>query len=217
VQTLKPVPSPARTSIMHVRLQRLEAAEMTLNALSQGIVLLASESRVTFCNRAAAEMIAAADGLSMRCDRLVAWHAADDAALQQLFRHAVASADGPVVPPDVLVTCPSGHRPLHVTAAPLRQRPAPSVTMTTPVAFVLVTDPDRHQPMAADALKLAYGLTPREASLAAALGEGQSLEETAERLQMSYQTARTHLRRVLAKTGTSRQAALVWLIERIAG
>jgi len=52
-------------------------------------------------------------------------------------------------------------------------------------------------------------LTPTEAELAAALAEGRTLAEFAEARGCSEQTGRTHLKRILEKTGTSRQADLV--------
>jgi DNA-binding CsgD family transcriptional regulator len=47
------------------------------------------------------------------------------------------------------------------------------------------------------------------------LGQGQTLDEAAEQLQMRYETARTHLRRILSKTETSRQTELALLLERL--
>jgi DNA-binding CsgD family transcriptional regulator len=67
-----------------------------------------------------------------------------------------------------------------------------------------------------DVLKQGYGLTTREAMLAQALGEGDTVAQAAERLQIRYETARTHLRRILSKTRTSRQTELVLLLERLA-
>lgn len=51
--------------------------------------------------------------------------------------------------------------------------------------------------------------------LAARLFEGKSLEQVAGELAITYETARTHLRRIFSKTGTSRQAELVLLIARL--
>ena len=53
-----------------------------------------------------------------------------------------------------------------------------------------------------------YKLTRKEAMLAAKLSEGKSVEQAAEELAITYETARTHLRRIFSKTGTSRQAEL---------
>lgn len=57
-----------------------------------------------------------------------------------------------------------------------------------------------------------HGLTRAEARLASTLANGISLEETAEKLLVSIQTARSQLKSVFAKTGVTRQAELVALI-----
>ena len=57
-----------------------------------------------------------------------------------------------------------------------------------------------------------HGLTAAEARLAAALAAGASIKDYAETAGISINTARWHLRQVLAKTGTKRQAELVRLL-----
>jgi DNA-binding CsgD family transcriptional regulator len=60
----------------------------------------------------------------------------------------------------------------------------------------------------------AFDLTAREAELAGLLMERHSVESAAIRMGISIATARLHLRRVLEKTGTSRQSDLVALLSR---
>ncbi len=64
------------------------------------------------------------------------------------------------------------------------------------------------------ALVAAYGLTSAEARVAAALMSGETVRELATRHAVSIDTARTHLKRILEKTATSRQVELVWLLRR---
>jgi DNA-binding CsgD family transcriptional regulator len=61
----------------------------------------------------------------------------------------------------------------------------------------------------------AFGLTPAEARLAGLLVEGQSLEDIAERLQLSRGTIRVQLKAVFAKTGMHRQGELVALLTQL--
>ena len=86
--------------------------------------------------------------------------------------------------------------------------------MLEPIAVAFITDPERHTPASTDALMQAYTLTRKEAMLAARLSEGQSVKQASEELAITYETARTHLRRIFSKTGTSRQAELILLIAR---
>ena len=64
----------------------------------------------------------------------------------------------------------------------------------------------------AQAIRELYGLTPTEARLAAELSGGRSLPEAAERLAITHNTARVHLRAIFAKTGARRQSHLVSLL-----
>jgi DNA-binding CsgD family transcriptional regulator len=86
-----------------------------------------------------------------------------------------------------------------------------------PLAVVLITDPEQPGPAKLDLLVQLYGLTPKEAEIAVNLSQGKTVEQTAEQLGMTYQTARTHLRRLFIKTGTSRQTELLLLLARLPG
>lgn len=209
------LPHLSRAFIAQERLQVLEGGERALNALSLGVVLLASDSRLVFSNRAADDMLRTDDGLSLRHGRLVASTSNTDAALLRMLQYAVAPGECVECPSDVLVMRPSGRRPYHVIAAPLRRRPAPFAGIAAPVALVLIRDSELQRPVGLDALKQGYGLTSREAELALAFSEGETLQRTADRLGITYETARTHLRHILSKTGTSRQAELMALLQRM--
>lgn len=64
-------------------------------------------------------------------------------------------------------------------------------------------------------LRSAYGLTDREANVAALLAEGLAVDVIAARLGIQCNTARSYLKDVLQKTGATRQAELVALLARI--
>ena len=68
--------------------------------------------------------------------------------------------------------------------------------------------------MAVDRLRDLFGLTRTEGLVAAALGQGHSIEDIASGMNVSLATVRTHLKRLLAKTGTHRQAEAVALLAR---
>ena len=60
-----------------------------------------------------------------------------------------------------------------------------------------------------EALRLAYGMTPSEAVVVRQLVAGRSLRTTAQRLGISHETARVHLKSVFLKANARCQAALV--------
>ena len=68
----------------------------------------------------------------------------------------------------------------------------------------------------AEAMAVAYDLTPMETRLLAELLAGQRLVEAAKAIGIAESTARTHLRGLLARTGASRQADLVRLAGEMA-
>ena len=63
-----------------------------------------------------------------------------------------------------------------------------------------------------DLLQRHFGLAPAEARLAFHLVAGETLRSAAVKLSISYETARTCLKRIFNKTGTCRQAELVIVI-----
>ena len=63
-----------------------------------------------------------------------------------------------------------------------------------------------------DLLQRHFGLTPAEARLALHLVAGETLRSAEVNLSISYETARTCLKKIFNKTGTCRQAELVMVI-----
>ncbi|MGY0540531.1 response regulator [Nocardioides sp. YJ-D4] len=86
---------------------------------------------------------------------------------------------------------------------------APEVTRR--VLAELAGAPDRSAPAGPSDTSLPTDLTPRERDVLAALGQGLSNAEIAQRLVISEATTKTHVSRVLAKLGVASrvQAAIV--------
>jgi len=94
----------------------------------------------------------------------------------------------------------------------MKVMPAPPDSRdAAPKLLALLSRPGRDETAAAAALGRLFGLTPAEQALAAGLASGSRLSEVAAQLFISYETARTHLRNIFAKTGVDRQSALVRL------
>ena len=83
-----------------------------------------------------------------------------------------------------------------------------------PAIIVLLTDLDADISRATSRLGETLGLTPTETRLAVELASAHSFEEAAKSLKISPNTARTHLKRIFAKTHTRSQAELVSLVLR---
>jgi DNA-binding CsgD family transcriptional regulator len=61
----------------------------------------------------------------------------------------------------------------------------------------------------------AFDLTPAESRLAALLASGMPIDGAAERLRISRETARNHLKSAFSKTGTHRQSELIQLVSQL--
>ena len=78
--------------------------------------------------------------------------------------------------------------------------------------MVVFHDPDATLALNPAVIAQLHGLTPAEARVAAALVKGDTLAQYAEQAGCSEDTARTHMKRILDKTGASRQADLVRIL-----
>ena len=80
------------------------------------------------------------------------------------------------------------------------------------IAAIFVQDPASVPSPANAAFAKLYGLTDGELRLLNGLMPGLSLAETAQLLGIGEATAKTHLRRIFAKTRTAKQAELLYLL-----
>ena len=91
----------------------------------------------------------------------------------------------------------------------LRTRLIPQAT-----AAVFITRAGRAAPAKIGAIAAAFRLTPAETRALEQLLSGMSLVEAAAALKVAETTPKTHLSRIFAKTGVSRQAEFVALVDR---
>lgn len=81
--------------------------------------------------------------------------------------------------------------------------------------MLLLTDLEQEPVTDEAAYRVAYGLTPAEAKLAAILAKGRALDKAADTLSITRETARQRLKTIFAKTDTHKQGELVALLGRI--
>jgi len=81
-----------------------------------------------------------------------------------------------------------------------------------PCIFISVHDTHASQHVDARTLQHLYRLTPAQADIAAALFEGLAVEQVIERLHISENTVRTHLKGVFKKCAVRSQAELLRLL-----
>jgi len=186
-----------------------------LDRLPFGVVIV-SGGTIMFANNAAQKIAQARDGLRLTRNRIAADHPGDDALLLDALTRAEDSRhrNGATVSVRRL----SLKRSFVVQIIPVLESAAcPDVFGSRERAIlVAITDPDAAaQPPAVHLLMRGYGLTPAEATLAVKIGQGCSLRQAAEDLDIAEETARWHLKRVLAKTETARQSELIRLLLKV--
>ena len=193
--------------------QHAVAAQLIADTVSYGVLLLGADGRINMANRAARSYLAACDGLSLRSGRLHGDSRKADEALQNAIAAVTMFAEMATVEvADWLqIPRPSGRPAYRLVLSPLSECTAWG-SVHGAVAVVLVADLEHRPFLAPEALSRLFGLTKREAALAAQLGTGCSIDECARRLNMNRNTARAHQQQIYRKTRTCRQADLVRLL-----
>ncbi len=107
-----------------------------------------------------------------------------------------------------------------VAAIPVPRPSANDILSLLPprrMVLVLVDELGKSDEKAADlsALSVLFGLTPSETAFCKRLLLGESVVLAAEQLNLTEGTARTRLKAILQKTGTSRQGQLMLLLSRL--
>ena len=209
------LPHLKRALRLYAHLDRVESACRlyvgTLERMGIGSILLDEDGAICRLNKVAEDILAAGDSLQLHNGMLEAISPRDDRRLWRLIRQATAGRRGMGLV-EAIALDRGGQRgslSVLVRSIPLTV----SAEAGRAAAVELILRDSAHPALPSEPLlRQLYQLTPAEASLAVLLGEGLTLEESASRLGISRNTARTHLRAVFAKTGVKRQTALVQLL-----
>ncbi len=209
-----------RFAVLHGHLERALAIAFRLGSLgtmqqlttewldrsTAAVFFLDDRRRVIFANRAAQKLRAEGDGIRLRADGVVLQSKADNDLLQTLVAQVLSPVQFAGAAPGgmMLAVRPSGKRPYGVQVGPVSGK-YPALSGFRPAVCVVVTDPDRPEPPLEEKLWAVFGLTAAEARLGTMLIAGEELRGAAERLKITYGTARTRLAAIFQKTETRRQ------------
>lgn len=186
-----------------------------LDMLNAGVLLVDGSLKVLVMNRYADEVVAAEDaGLVLRDGQLRARvDGAVDQRLQADLGAATRHAPSADMPPSstILLDRPDLQARCIVRIWPLARADA---DIPAARALVLITDLHRDPGVSAAALCECFRLTASEGHIATLLLSGQSTKEIAVSLNQRESTVRQHVKSILRKTGTGRQAELVRVLTR---
>lgn len=209
------VPHVSRALLINRAIERKQRRAIALadvvDQLNAGVILLDASCRIVHSNPAADTLLGADDVLRSAAGRLVTRSTTANSALREIFRDAdevaLASAAGRKIS---LMSQDGSHYIAHVIALPsLLREAAAERTSAVGALFVWKAELDGHS--CAGVLDRTFELTPAELRVMQSIVDVGGVPETAVALGIAETTVKTHLHRVFAKTGVSRQADLVKL------
>ena len=209
------VPHASRALLINKAIERKQQRAIALadvvDRLNAGVILLDSACHIVHSNPAAETILAADDFLRSVAGRLVARSSTANAALRNIFRDAgevaLAAASGRKIS---LMSHDGSHHVAHVIALPSLLREG-AVERNSAVGALFIWKAEFDGRSCAGLIDRAFELTPAELRVLQAIVEVGGVPETAVALGVAETTVKTHLHRVFAKTGVSRQADLVKL------
>jgi DNA-binding CsgD family transcriptional regulator len=181
------------------------AGYAALQLLDFGAAVCDGAGRLVFANAAAEALVRRDGGLGLRGDRLSAELPSE--ADRLAFLITAAAKEGRA---GAMIITGRGDR-LFLVLTPLPRR------FSGDSERVLITlRSDNAAPLAdAETLSALFGLTPAEARVGAALSTGASAAEIARGLGVGEETVRTHIKRLLEKSGAANQRAFIAMLGRL--
>ena len=223
------IPHLSRSLGVMTRLRGMEltvaASLATLDRLNVGVLLFNAVGLVAFANRAAHRILESEDGLQLK-------HRFGDSSLGEVVAQnrqshdALVRAIGSAVSPDILhathfscalvISRPSGRLDYTLNFSSLATQNEFGSGADAPRAIAFITDSVAPITLDSELLKKAYGLTPAEVRLVEKTAECLTVEEAADQLGVSRNTAKTQLQNIYGKTNTNNRAKLMKLIISLA-
>lgn len=208
------VPHAHRALMINKAIESRKSEAMALSeivdGLSAGIVLLDANCGIVHVNAAAREILGADDFLRAIGGQLVAREARANQILRETFA-AGADQSSTARPMALPLTAHDGSRYVaHVLPLKSLARNGSGGTFKA-VAALFVRRVELDAGSYGELIARAFELTPAELRVLLGIVEVGGVPETAANLGVAETTVKTHLHRVFAKTGASRQADLVKL------
>jgi DNA-binding CsgD family transcriptional regulator len=172
-----------------------------LNDLAHGVIFADSDLNVRGRNTRAAHLLNGESGLSLRHGRLYCPDRASERDVQEAAAQVLRDG-GKVLVGTTAAEDGAQRLLLRMTALPPHEAPS-----GTPLMIFIYEMPPSIS-VSERPLRQIYAMTPAEARLTARLIEGIPLEEAADTMGISQNTARSYLKRIFIKAGVNRQVDL---------
>lgn len=190
--------------------RRVEAQTDALARLSIAVFVLDSRQHIILANTAGETLLRKGQDLKASRGGLAAVDPLIDDRLQRAISQIVPRPDGAAATSMAIAVPRPAGEPLHLLLMRASSCSVGSdVQAGSAAVIVFVKDPNASTGPRTDLVAQFYGLTPSEKRLLDAMLEGDGLVSVAEKLDIARATASTHLQRIFAKTGTTRQSELI--------
>ncbi len=182
-----------------------------LDRLPIGVVVVGFGCEVCEMNELAQEIVSLDDGVWIDHQTLRAHSHSETKHLHALVNWMVDPERGTLTAGENVfaLSRPSLLPSFSAMVAPINSR---DEDFGEPFAAIFLSDPNRQNDFDPVRLERFYGLTPAEAKLTILLVQGLSLDKAAEKLNVSLNTVRTHLKGIFTKTGANRQSEVVRIV-----
>jgi DNA-binding CsgD family transcriptional regulator len=187
--------------------QQSDVAHCILNHAPFGILTVDYSGLVLYANHRAKVIMRLNDGLRIKDGHITTSNLTSTRKLLGELRHTMKEAALNQAVPFPLER-PSGAKPYQIMFIPF-EFTAAQAELHELSCGIFVYDPTHQLPVDSAALRSLEGLTDSEARLCESLYETKNLGESAEQLNVSLSTAKTHLLNTFRKLGINSQAELM--------
>ncbi len=192
---------------------RFQAVMAVLDRFHVGVFILSSTGHTILRNREADRILDLEDGLSLdRSGQPQPAHETERRELHDAILKAAATARAEGDRAETLLALPriSGGDPFLAEVAPIR---ASGVELDSGFtgAMMLVIDPMHTDVVSTEGMQALYNLTGAESDTCRLIAEGLGTGDIADTQNLTLETVRTYVKRILEKTGTKNRVQLVRL------
>jgi DNA-binding CsgD family transcriptional regulator len=179
-------------------------------------ILVDADGRVVHCSRSATALSVPSAGLCIEDGRLAAATPVDRTALREAIRDVAegAARDAPDRTRAVTLSVPGAQRPTVVSIYAAGKVFQAETGGVAEIVLVTARNPHVEHDIHTCSFVKQFGLSPAQARVSVMIIAGHSLVDTARRLHVSENTARSHLKQIFQKTNTHGQMELVHLHTR---
>ncbi|MGH8598869.1 MAG: helix-turn-helix transcriptional regulator [Gammaproteobacteria bacterium] len=154
-------------------------------------------------------------GLCRRQGRIIATEVKATQKLQALISAVLVPINETLSGGSMILLDQHGKESFAIHVVPVSRITSNQLVSQARLAGLFIVDRNRDAAERVNVFAPLFGLTPAETRVLAALISGKGLISAANRLEITEQTARTHLKHILSKTDTHRQAELMRLFYEV--